>query len=100
MKICIVEGHIWATKKEPALEGLKLMIVRDLDENDKPAKDCYVAADMVGAGVGEKVLVVSGSTARRAVGADERAVDSAIVGIIDSIEVDREKAQKTKVEKK
>lgn len=96
MKICIVEGHIWSTKKEISLEGLKFMIVRDIDENDKPAKECYVACDMVGAGVGEKVLVVSGSTARRAVGADEKPVDAAIVGIIDDIEVERERAEKSK----
>lgn len=94
MKICIVEGHVWATKKEPQLEGLKFMIVRDLQTNGSAEKACYVAIDMVGAGVGEKVLVVSGSTARRAVGADDRPVDSAIVGIIDSIEVDREQNAK------
>lgn len=91
MKICLVEGHVWATKKEESLEGLKFMIVRDLSTDGVADKDCYVAADMVGAGIGEKVLVVSGSTARRAVGEDERPVDAAIVGIIDSIEVDREK---------
>lgn len=91
MKICEVIGHVWATKKEQTLNGLKLMVVRE----DKPGGEELVAADMVGAGVGEKVLVVSGSTARRAVGADERPVDAAIVGIIDSLEVDREK-QKTK----
>jgi ethanolamine utilization protein EutN len=87
MKICEVIGHVWATKKEQALNGLKLMVVRE----DKPGGEEIVAADTVGAGVGEKVLVVSGSTARRAVGADERPVDAAIVGIIDSLEVDREK---------
>lgn len=96
MKICRVEGHIWATKKEPSLEGMKFMIVRDLDENDKAQKDCYVAADIVGAGVGEKVLVVAGSTARRAVGGDEKPVDAAIVGIIDDIETERERSEKNK----
>lgn len=96
MKICIVEGHVWATKKEPSLEGLKFMVVRDLEADGSKDDDVYVAADMVGAGVGERVLVVSGSTARRAVGGDERPVDAAIVGIIDVIEVDREKAEKDK----
>lgn len=92
MKICVVIGHVWATKKEPSLSGLKFMVVRE----DKDSGDEYVAADMVGAGIGEKVLVVSGSTARRAVGADERPVDAAIVGIIDTPEVDREKSKSAK----
>lgn len=92
MKICVVIGHVWATKKEPSLSGLKFMVVRE----DKDSGDEYVAADMVGAGIGEKVLVVSGSTARRAVGADERPVDAAIVGIIDTLEVDREKSKSAK----
>lgn len=93
MKICVVEGHVWATKKEPTLEGLKFMIVRNINSNDVAEKEMYVAADMVGAGVGEQVLVVSGSTARRAVGNDESPIDAAIVGIIDSLEVDREKEE-------
>jgi len=92
MKICEVVGHVWATKKEQSLNGLKFMVVRE----DRQGGEEFVAADMVGAGIGEKVLVVSGSTARRAVGADERPVDAAIVGIIDTLEVDREK-QKPKV---
>ncbi|MDD3947720.1 MAG: EutN/CcmL family microcompartment protein [Clostridia bacterium] len=85
MKICVVVGHVWATKKEPALNGLKFMVVKD----DKSGEE-FAAADMVGAGIGEKVLIVNGSTARRAVGADERPVDAAIVGIIDTLEVEKE----------
>ena len=54
----------------------------------------FVAADVVGAGIGEQVLVVSGSTARRAAGSDNCPVDCAIVGIIDTLEVDREKAER------
>ncbi|NCC68284.1 MAG: ethanolamine utilization protein EutN, partial [Clostridia bacterium] len=65
MKICVVVGHVWATKKEPSLNGLKFMVVKD----DKSGEE-FAAADMVGAGIGEKVLIVNGSTARRAVGAD------------------------------
>lgn len=88
MIICRVVGHVWATKKEQRLEGLKLMIVRE-EDGPKNAKDkVYVAADVVGAGVGERVLVVSGSTARQAFGRDNVPADMAIVGIIDSLEVD------------
>ena len=81
MLICRVTGHVWATKKEPTLEGLKLMVVEE-----ETRRNSFVAADVVGAGVGERVLVVAGSTARRALGRDNCAADSAIVGIIDPTE--------------
>ena len=87
MEIATVIGHVWATKKEGTLEGSKLMIVQP-DKGDP-----YVAADIVGAGIGEQVLVVSGSTARRALGSDNCAIDTAIVGIIDTVELDREAEQ-------
>ncbi|MCR4805061.1 MAG: EutN/CcmL family microcompartment protein [Clostridia bacterium] len=86
MQICKVIGHVWATKKEPNLEGLKLMVVQ---EDEPKTKNTYVAADVVGAGIGERVLVVSGSTARKAFGNDDIPADMAIVGIIDSLEIDR-----------
>lgn len=92
MIICQVIGHVWATKKEESLSGLKLMVVKETETN-KTNGDTFVAADVVGAGVGERVLVVSGSTARRALGKDELAADAAIVGIIDTLEVDREAAK-------
>lgn len=84
MEIATVIGHVWATKKEESLTGSKLMVVRP-----EQGGASYVAADIVGAGIGEQVLVVSGSTARRALGSDDCAIDCAIVGIIDTIEVDR-----------
>ena len=90
MIICQVVGHVWATKKEESLAGLKLMVVKETGGNERT----FVAADVVGAGIGERVLVVSGSTARRALGRDNTSADCAIVGIIDSLEVDREKIQK------
>lgn len=81
MIICRVVGHVWATKKEPGLEGLKLMLVKK--EGRAPV---HVAADVVGAGIGEQVLVVSGSTARKAFGREDVPMDMAIVGIVDSME--------------
>jgi ethanolamine utilization protein EutN len=89
MQICKVVGHIWSTKKEPSLEGFKLMLVREKEKEDNPV---FVAADLVGAGVGEEVLVVSGSTARQAAGSaagGAAPVDAAIVGIIDTVETDK-----------
>ncbi len=90
MIICKVVGHVWATKKEERLNGLKLMVVQE-DSPDKKKRDIYVAADTVGAGIGEQVLVVSGSTARKAFGREDVPADMAIVGIIDTLEVNREK---------
>ena len=89
MVICKVVGNIWATKKEEELNGMKLMVVNQTDEWGKNESESFVAADIVGAGIGERVLVVNGSTARKAFGKDELPVDAAIVGIIDTIEVDK-----------
>ena len=85
MKICEVIGNVWATKKQPSLEGLKLMVVRENGGSRQP----FVAADMVGAGIGESVLVVAGSTARSALGRENTPVDAAIIGIIDTLEVEK-----------
>ena len=90
MIICKVVGHVWATKKEERLNGLKLMVVQE-DSPDQKRRDIFVAADIVGAGIGEQVLVVSGSTARKAFGREDVPADMAIVGIIDTLEVNREK---------
>ena len=87
MIICRVIGHVWATKKEESLEGLKLMVVRE-EGRPEGEPNNLVAADVVGAGIGEQVLVVSGSTARKALGRDDVAADMAIVGIIDSLAID------------
>ena len=70
MMICQVVGHVWATKKEEKLNGHKLMIVREETTTTRKGAT-FVAADSVGAGIGEMVLVVSGSTARRAIGEDD-----------------------------
>jgi len=94
MIICKVVGHVWATKKEERLNGLKLMVVQE-DSPDPKKRDIFVAADTVGAGIGEQVLVVSGSTARKAFGREDVPADMAIVGIIDTLEVNREKLDLT-----
>ena len=92
MIICKVVGHVWATKKEESLEGSKLMVVEQTDTSgDQSSTETFVAADIVGAGIGERVLVVTGSTARKDFGRDDIPIDAAIVGIIDSLEVDRHK---------
>ena len=83
MMIGIVIGNVWATRKEDSLNGLKLMVVQRVDLADGQAHESFVAVDCVGAGIGERVLVVNGSSARKALRNQEAPVDAAIVGILD-----------------
>ncbi len=90
MIIAKVIGNIWATKKDESLEGLKFFVVRQIGAPDAKA---IVAVDGgVGAGIGDDVLVTQGSSARMIYAKEhrERPVDAVIVGVIDSLEVDRE----------
>ncbi len=80
-------GNVVATRKDPRLEGVKLLLVRPLTLTGEDENSYVVALDTVGAGFREKVLVVSGSSARLAEGMKGRPVDAAIVGIIDTVEV-------------
>ncbi len=83
-----VVGTVVATRKDERLEGFKLLVVQAV-EPDGRAKDSYViAVDTVDAGVGDLVLVISGSSARMASGCADRPVDAAIAGIIDDIDID------------
>lgn len=84
MIICKVIGNVWSTKKEEGLEGMKLMIVKNPQKKDS---DSFVAADFVGAGVGETVLIVRGSTARAASKKGTAPIDAAIIGIVDSQDI-------------
>lgn len=83
-----VVGTMVATPKDESLKGCKLLIVQ-------PAEICsdrsgsVVAVDAIGAGTGETVLIVDGSSARHVIGNPQAAVDAAIVGIIDSIEINK-----------
>ncbi|MCG8499759.1 MAG: EutN/CcmL family microcompartment protein [Firmicutes bacterium] len=85
-----VVGNVWATRKEEALNGLKLLVIKPIDYCTDTEQQTFVAVDSVGAGIGETVLVVRGSSARKAVNNVEAPVDATVVGIIDEIEVDKE----------
>ena len=63
------------------------MIVKP-SESSSGDRDCFVAGDLVGAGIGEKILVITGSSARNAFKGKECSIDSAIVGIIDAMEME------------
>ncbi len=86
-----VIGEVWATDKVADLEGKRLLVVEPLDERRDPAAPMVkpvVAADPVGAGVGEHVLVAFGKAARVACGGDgDFALEAAIVGIVDDFDV-------------
>lgn len=80
MLIGTIIDNIWATRKDEKLSGLKLMVVAIEGE-----KKTIVAADYIGAGIGDRVIIVTGSSARRVFDA-ETPVDATIVGIIDELE--------------
>jgi len=80
-----VIGNIWATKKYPALEGFKLMLIQPVDSDENPRGEPLIAVDTSGAGPGEKVLYVTASEAVIPLPVDMAPVDASIVGIIDSI---------------
>jgi ethanolamine utilization protein EutN len=86
MLLAKIVGTVVATRKDPRLVASKLLLVRPVDPRGTVEGGYLVAIDTVDAGVGETVLVVSGSSARMASGLKECPVDAAIVGIIDSIE--------------
>ena len=87
MLLAKVVGTVVATRKDPRLVSNKLMVVRSVDPRGKAEGNYLVAVDTVEAGVGETVLVVSGSSARMASGMKDCPVDAAIVGIIDTVEM-------------
>lgn len=76
-----VVDNIWATRKAESLVGLKLMMVKLLDGKDEGR--LVIAADTIGAGIGERVILCGGSSARKMLGHDDIPVDSVIIGIID-----------------
>ncbi len=96
-----VIGHLWATKKWPEVTGLKLLVVRphtlaELGAGEAPGAchDAVVAADLLGACVGEDVVVAYGHAARAGLeelspgGLARHPVDAAVVAIVDRYEVD------------
>ena len=87
MLIAKVVGTVVATRKDPRLVSNKLLIARSMDPRGKADGNYLVAVDTVDAGVGETVLIVSGSSARMASGMKDCPVDAAIVGIVDQVEV-------------
>ncbi len=82
-----VIGTVVATQKDEKLVGGKLLVVREIDVEGKLLSRYVVAVDSVGAGVGEVVLVASGSSARQTESTKNRPVDAVIMAIVDTLEL-------------
>jgi ethanolamine utilization protein EutN len=89
MQIGRIIGDVVSTRKDPTLEGLKLLVVQPLTPERAPAGRALVAVDAVGAGVGELVFFVRGREASFPFYPVEAAVDAGIVGIVDHWDVER-----------
>jgi carbon dioxide concentrating mechanism protein CcmL len=87
MQIARVLGTIVSTQKEPSLTGVKFLLLQILDQEGQPLPKYEVAADSIGAGIDEWVLVSRGSAARQIPRGEQRPVDAAVIAIIDSINV-------------
>ena len=93
MFLARVEGSVVATKKDAALNGRKLLLLRPqlVDEKDpsrfRPGVNTVVAVDSLGAGVGELVMFCQGSSARLAPNLKDAPVDAVIIGIVDTVDV-------------
>ena len=88
MLICKVTGTLVATRKEPTLDGLKLLVVRPCDVKGEPTGAALIAADAVGAGLGEVVLIAQGSSAGQTVSTGERPVYAGVLDLFDTLDFD------------
>ena len=88
MILARVVGSVVATRKDPRLEGKKLLILRLISPDGKDEPGYVISVDTVGAGYRERVIAVAGSSARMAEGCKDTPVDSAIIGIVDDIHLD------------
>jgi microcompartment protein CcmK/EutM len=82
-----VIGTVWATRKDEALVGVSLQIVRHIDLDYKPKDAFVVAVDTVQAGVGDIVLVATGSSARQTAVTKNKPVDAVIMAVVDKLDV-------------
>ena len=88
MLIADVVGTVVSSRKDPAILGLTLLAVQPLGADMAPSGAVLVAVDSVGAGVGERVLIVSGSSARYTAVTSGKPADATVMGIIDLVESD------------
>ncbi len=88
MFIGTVVGQLWSTKKVANLNALRFLLIRPENLDKEPNTSIVVVADVLGAGVGERVMVAYGRAARLAIGDENTSIEAAVVGIIDNIDTD------------
>lgn len=89
MLVGTVVGNVWATKKDPSLTGLRFLVVRPFTTDGRESAETLVAVDVLGAGIGERVLVVFGRAARHTIGrSHDIGFQTAIAAIIDTMELE------------
>ncbi len=88
MQLARVSGTVWATQKADSLEGLRLQILRQLGPDLKETGASVIAADAVGAGMGDVVLYATGSSARQTKATENRPVDAVIMAVVDSFDLE------------
>ncbi|WP_279620289.1 EutN/CcmL family microcompartment protein [Priestia megaterium] len=89
MKIGTVIGNVWATRKEDNLRGLKFLVVQPELLNKSNNDSSFIAVDRIGAGIGDKVMVTQGSAAAYMASDTPLPIDAIIIGIIDSVDIER-----------
>jgi microcompartment protein CcmK/EutM len=82
-----VVGTVWSTKKSPDLEGVRFLVVHPYDLEKEPTRNIVIVADRLGAGTGEMVICAFGKAARTAIGNQEMAIEEAVVGIVDRVDI-------------
>ena len=88
MQLGRVTGTLVSSRKEPLMEGMTFLVVRQIDVDNSDTDSYVVAVDAVGAGVGEVVMYASGSSARQTQRTKDKPCDAVIMAIVDTWEVD------------
>ena len=87
MFLAKVVGTVWSTKKSPDLEGIRFLVVHPYDLDKEPTRNIVIVADRLGAGTGEMVMCAFGKAARTAIGNQDMAIEAAVVGIVDRVDI-------------
>ncbi len=83
-----VVGTLVASRKDPGIEGQKLLVVRQVDVEGRDSGGFVIAVDSVGAGVGDVVLFATGSSARQTEATRDRPCDAVVMAIVDEWELE------------
>jgi microcompartment protein CcmK/EutM len=86
-----IVGTVVSTRKDPRLEGKTLLVVKPISPEGADESGYIIAVDTVDAGFRETVLIVTGSSARNAAECKDRPVDAAVVGIVDTVDLDAQR---------